>query len=98
MKDIEMHLNELYEALIKVQTVEDCKILLDDLCTYKEIEQMAQRAYAARLFLEGRTYNEIIAETDISSTTLSRISRAITHGSGGYRKFLDYDGKIDDEN
>ncbi len=93
MKDVEIHINALYEALIKVNTVEDCKALLDDLCTYKEIEQMAQRAYAAKLFLEGRTYNEIIAETDISSTTLSRISRAITHGSGGYKKFISYSGK-----
>lgn len=93
MKDVERHLNELYEALIKLQTVDDCKALLDDLCTYKEVEQMAQRAYAAKLFLEGRTYSEIIAETDISSTTLSRISRAITHGSGGYKKFIDYGGK-----
>ena len=92
MKDVERHLNELYEALIKLQTVEDCKALLDDLCTYKEVEQMAQRAYAAKLFLEGRTYSEIIAETDISSATLSRISRAITHG-GGYKKFIDYGGK-----
>lgn len=91
MKDAELHLNELYKILIKVQTVEDCKALLDDLCTYKEVEQMAQRAYAAKLFLEGRTYNEIIAETDISSTTLSRISRAISHGSGGYKKFLSCD-------
>ncbi|MCM1546276.1 MAG: YerC/YecD family TrpR-related protein [Clostridiales bacterium] len=93
MKDIELHLNELYETLIKVKTVEDCKALLDDLCTYKEVEQMAQRVHAAKLFFEGRTYNEIIAETDISSTTLSRISRAISHGSGGYKKFIDYDGQ-----
>ncbi|MDE6791118.1 MAG: TrpR-related protein YerC/YecD [Clostridia bacterium] len=95
MKDTELHLNELYETLIKLNTVEDCKVLLDDLCTYKEVEQMAQRAYAAKLFLEGKTYNEIIAETDISSTTLSRISRAITHGSGGYKKFVDYNGKVE---
>ncbi len=91
MKNVELHLNELYEMLIKLKTVEDCKALLDDLCTFKEVEQMAQRAYAAKLFLEGRTYNEIIAETEISSTTLSRISRAIAHGSGGYKKFLGYD-------
>lgn len=90
MKDTELHLSELYEMLIKVNTVEDCKALLDDLCTYKEVEQMAQRAYAAKLILAGWTYNEIIAETEISSTTLSRISRAISHGSGGYKKFLDY--------
>ena len=93
MKNIEKHINDLYEAIIKVETVEDCKALLDDLCTYKEVEQFAQRAYAAKLFLEGWTYNEIIAETDISSTTLSRISRAITHGSGGYKKFSDYNGR-----
>lgn len=93
MKDLETQLNGLYEAIIKVKTVDDCKVLLDDLCTYKEVQQMAQRAYAAKLFLEGKTYNEIIAETDISSTTLSRISRAITHGSGGYKKFIDYEGK-----
>ena len=91
MKDVELHVNELYETLIKLNNVDDCKALLDDLCTYKEVEQMAQRAYAAKLFLEGKTYNEIIAETDISSTTLSRISRAISHGSGGYKKFISYD-------
>ena len=96
MKDVERHCNELYEIIIKLKTVEDCKALLDDLCTFKEVEQMAQRAYAAKLFLEGRTYNEIIAETDISSTTLSRISRAVSHGSGGYKKFINYDKRKDD--
>ena len=93
MKDNNAQINGLYDLFIKLQTREDSKALLDDLCTYKEVEQMAQRAYAAKLFLEGKTYNEIIAETDISSTTLSRISRSIAHGSGGYKKFIDYDGK-----
>ena len=88
MKEMDSHLRELYELFTKVQTVEDCKALLDDLCTYKEVEQMAQRAYAAKLFLEGKTYNEIIAETEISSTTLSRVSKAIAYGSGGYKKFV----------
>lgn len=88
MKENDLQLRELYEIIIKLNTVEECKAFFDDLCTYKELEQMAQRAYAAKLMLDGKTYNEIIAETDISSTTLSRISRAITHGSGGYRKFI----------
>lgn len=90
MKNSELHLNELYEIITKLSSVDDCKAFFDDLCTYKELEQMAQRAYAAKLMLEGRTYNEIISETEISSATLSRISRAITHGSGGYKKFIDY--------
>lgn len=93
MKDSDVQINVLYDIFIKLQTREDCRALLEDLCTFKEVEQMAQRAYAAKLFLEGRTYNEIITETDISSTTLSRISRSIAHGSGGYKKFIDYDGK-----
>lgn len=93
MKDNDIQINQLYDLFIKVKSREDCKALLDDLCTFKEIEQMAQRAYAAKLFLEGKTYSEIIAETDISSTTLSRISRSISHGSGGYEKFIEYDGK-----
>jgi TrpR-related protein YerC/YecD len=97
MKDMNNQLEILYEALLNMKSVEDCKALLDDLCTYKEVEQMAQRAYAAKLFLEGKTYNEIIAETELSSTTLSRVSRAISHGSGGYAKLINYDNK-DDKN
>jgi len=93
MKNSQEYSEELYNALLKLETKEDCKCFLDDLCTFKEVEQMGQRAHAAKLFLEGKTYNEIIAETDISSTTLSRISRAVTHGSGGYKKFIDYEGK-----
>ncbi len=89
MKNSDLHLRELYEIIIKLNSAEDCKAFFDDLCTYKELEQMSQRAYAAKLMLEGKTYNEIIAETDISSATLSRVSRAITHGSGGYKKFID---------
>ncbi len=93
MKNVDEHIEQLYDVLVKLQTREDCKALLDDLCTFKEVEQMAQRAYAAKLFLEGKTYTEIISETELSSTTLSRISRSVSHGSGGYRKFIDYSGK-----
>jgi TrpR-related protein YerC/YecD len=93
MKDLSEQLHILYKAIIDIQTEEDCKAFLEDLCTYKEVEQMAQRAYAAKLFLEGKTYNEIIAEIELSSATLSRVSRAISYGSGGYKKFLGNLGK-----
>lgn len=88
-KDLENRIEELYEILLKLKTKEDCAALLSDLCTFKEVEQMAQRAYAAKLFLKGNTYNKITQETDLSSATLSRISRCINHGSGGYTKFID---------
>ncbi|MGN0814188.1 MAG: YerC/YecD family TrpR-related protein [Candidatus Coproplasma sp.] len=92
-ENYDKHLDELCDVFLKLETREDCKALLADLCTYKEIEQMALRAYAAKLFLQGKTYNEIIAETELSSATLSRISRSISHGSGGYKKFIPADGE-----
>lgn len=81
-------LSELYSTLASLQTSDDVKTLFEDLCTYKEIEQMAQRITAARLLLEGNTYARVIERTDISSATLSRVSRCIQHGSGGYKKFI----------
>ena len=78
---------DLYRVLISLESVEDCRALLEDLCTRKEVEQMAQRIRAARLLKEGKTYQQVIAETDISSATLSRVSRCLQYGSG-YRKLL----------
>jgi len=78
----------LYGTLIKLNTKEDCALLLEDLCTINEVLQMAQRVKAAQLLLEGNTYAQVIAKTDISSATLSRVSNCIRHGRGGYKKFI----------
>lgn len=78
---------DLYRVLVSLESVEDCQALLEDLCTRKEVEQMAQRIRAARLLKEGKTYQQVIAETEISSATLSRVSRCLQYGSG-YRKLL----------
>ena len=80
-------ITELYRAIISLETVEECEMLFEDLCTKKEVEKMAERIYAAKLLLEGKTYNQVIAETDISSATLSRISRCVQYGEG-YSKLL----------
>ena len=77
----------LYEIILKLESQEDCAAFFEDLCTNKEVEQMAERAYAARLLMEGKTYNQIIAEADISSATLSRVSRCVQYGKG-YSKVL----------
>lgn len=81
----------LYGTLVKVKTKEDCALLLEDLCTINEVLQMAQRVKAAQLLLEGNTYAQVIAKTDISSATLSRVSNCIRHGKGGYKKFVCFD-------
>lgn len=77
----------LYRIITKLDNVEDCELLFEDLCTKKEVEKMAERLYAAKLLMDGKTYNQVIAETDISSATLSRISRCVQYGEG-YTKVL----------
>lgn len=80
-------INELFEVIASLNSTDACRALFYDMCTNKEIEQMAQRIRAAKLLLEGKTYNQVIEETDISSATLSRVSRCVQYGSG-YSKFL----------
>jgi TrpR-related protein YerC/YecD len=80
-------IRDLYQLIASMETEEDCKALFTDLCTEKEIEKMAERVYAAKLLLEGKTYNQVMAQSNISSATLSRVSRSVQYGKG-YSKFL----------
>lgn len=86
--DLSKEKKELFETLLKIKTVEDYELFFNDLCTYNEIDSMAQRLKAAKLLLENMTYEQIIEETDISSATLSRVSRCVKHGEG-YKKFIE---------
>ena len=85
------HKDEKIEAMLQLildlSSMEDCRALFEDLCTRKEMEKMAERVYAAKLLMEGKTYNQVIAQTDISSATLSRVSRCVQYGKG-YSKLL----------
>lgn len=78
---------ELYEILTKIKDSNDAKEFLADLCTPGEITAMSQRLLAAKLLIEGCTYEQVIAVTDISSATLSRVSKCVKQGKG-YVKFL----------
>lgn len=85
------HINEkieaLYKLILKLENPEDCRALFEDLCTRKELEKMAERIYAAKLLMQGNTYSQVMARTDISSATLSRISQCVQYGKG-YSKLL----------
>ena len=65
----------------------DIAALFADMCTNKEVENMAERLFAAKLLIEGNTYNQVMAQADISSATLSRVSRCVQYGNG-YSKLL----------
>lgn len=79
---------DLFEVLTRLKNKEEYAEFFDDLCTHQEIDNMQQRIECAQLLLKGETYNEIIEQTDISSATLSRVSRCIQYGSGGYSRLL----------
>ena len=78
---------QLYALLAATDDPQDLQALFDDLCTVKEIENMAERLHAAKLLMEGNTYNQVMAQADISSATLSRVSRCVQYGRG-YSRLL----------
>ena len=75
-------LQALFQTILKLETVEECEALFGDLCTKKELANMAERIRAAELLMEGKTYNQVIAQTNISSATLSRVSQCVQYGNG----------------
>ena len=87
MENKDIKIEELLKLILQLDNLEDCRALFTDLCTQKELEKMAERIYAAKLLMEGKTYNQVIAQADISSATLSRVSRCVQYGKG-YSKLL----------
>ena len=75
---------EMYEAILQMQTVEECMKFFDDLCTVSELQAMEQRYQVAALLHQGMIYNDILARTGASSATISRVNRSLQYGSDGY--------------
>ena len=83
----QQRIQALFELIASIENPEDIRALFDDLCTRKEIDNMAERVFAAKLLLQGNTYSQVMSQADISSATLSRVSRCVQYGSG-YSKLL----------
>lgn len=88
----EEKLQALYRQIASLENAQDCQAFFEDLCTRKELEKMAERLYAAKLLMQGMTYQQVMAGTDISSATLSRVSRCVQYGTG-YSRLIKEDGK-----
>ncbi len=76
--------DELYQAILKLESFEECVSFFEDLCTRTELTAMEQRFQVARCLDQGMIYNDILAETGASSATISRVNRSLQYGSGGY--------------
>ncbi len=79
----------LFEAILKLQTLEECKAFFDDLCTIKEIQDLCQRFDVANMLDEGKNYQEISRQTGASTATICRVNKCLNYGSQGYRTILD---------
>ncbi len=80
--------DQLFKAVLSLQSVDECYAFFEDLCTMKELADMTQRVWAARMLLDGATYDQIVKKVEISTATISRINRCIQYGAGGYKTVL----------
>ncbi len=79
----------LFRAVLSLNSLEECYLFFEDLCTIKELQAMTQRLQVARQLNSGRNYLEVCADTGASSATISRVNKCLTYGDGGYRMILE---------
>ena len=78
----------LYESILTLQSVEECRNFFQDLCTMSELRAMEQRMEVAVLLSDGMIYNDILERTGASSATISRVNRSLSYGTGAYDKLF----------
>lgn len=74
----------MYKAILALETEEECMQFFDDLCTVSELQALEQRFHVAWLLNKGMIYNDILSETGASSATISRVNRSLSYGTGAY--------------
>ena len=91
--DLKSAARSLSEALLSLQSTQEVRQFLEDLCTPAEVEAMVDRWRVAQLVDQGYTYRDIREMTEVSVTTIGRVARFMEHGEGGYRTALDRDNE-----
>lgn len=81
--------HELYRAILKLESLEECYHFFVDLCTVSEMKAMEQRYEVAKLLNQGMIYNDILEQTGASSATISRVNRSLNYGTDTYRVIFD---------
>jgi TrpR-related protein YerC/YecD len=78
----------LYEAILRLENIDECRAFFEDICTIKELQDLSQRFLVAQMLSEGKNYQEICAATGASTATICRVNKCLTWGEG-YRIVLD---------
>ena len=79
----------LFRAVLNLESIEECYTFFEDVCTINELRDMAQRFEVALLLDKGCNYQQIAAKTNVSTATISRVSRCLNYGEGGYQAAID---------
>lgn len=82
-------IDRLFQTILNLKSIDDCYAYFEDLCTIKEIQDMAQRLDTAVLLSEGVSYQAIVREVGVSTATIGRVSKCLNYGTGGYRAAID---------
>jgi TrpR-related protein YerC/YecD len=89
--------DRLFKTFLNLESIEECYAYFEDLCTIKEILDMAQRLDTAILLKEGYSYQKICEQVDISSATVGRVSKCLNYGTGGYATAIEKLKKDEEE-
>ena len=87
-------MDRLFESILNLKSKEECRAYLEDLCTVKELQDMAQRLDTAVLLSKGYSYKKIMEQVEVSTATIGRVSKCLNYGTGGYRRAI---GKLEEE-
>ena len=79
----------LFQSFLKLETIDECYAYFEDLCTIKELNDMAQRLEVAILLDQGLSYQKITEQVDVSTATIGRVSKCLNYGPGGYKTVLE---------
>ncbi len=76
--------DNLFEAVLALKSIEECRRFFEDVCTIKELDAISQRLEVASLLSNGKNYQEVTALTGASTATISRVNKCLQYGKGGY--------------
>ncbi len=85
----DLELQRLYRAFATLDDPAEIQALMDDLCTIREVDEMAQRLDVAFRLDTGESYTAIQEQTGVSAATIARVSKCLNYGSQGYRRVID---------
>ena len=80
----EMNVEVLFEAVLRLKTMEECYNFFEDLCTVQELKALSQRLQVASMLSDGKVYSDIVAKTGALTATISRVNRSLNYGNDGY--------------